>query len=253
MPDEAQATTSRVARTAASLAAASLVVAVIGVLGVQLGILTPFVAFRLFALGAVLGGIMSFLLGAVGLFLTNGGRDPVGARRAWIGAGGGVLMLVVVMVGASGGAGLPAINDITTSLDDPPGYSAAAREAANRDRDMSFPADWVSIVRQAYPDLAPMRLDQSPDEAYRAAVSAARRLGWTITFEDAAAGIFEAKEQSAVFHFIDDISVRVAPDGSSSVVDIRSKSRDGQGDMGVNARRIRAFAKLVAPSNVASR
>jgi uncharacterized protein (DUF1499 family) len=33
----------------------------------------------------------------------------------------------------------------------------------------------------------------------------------------------------------------VRPADGGSVVDVRSKSRDGQGDLGANARRIRAF------------
>ena len=38
------------------------------------------------------------------------------------------------------------------------------------------------------------------------------------------------------------VSIRVRPADGGSVIDLRSKSRDGQGDMGVNAARIRAFA-----------
>ena len=47
---------------------------------------------------------------------------------------------------------------------------------------------------------------------------------------------------SKLFHFQDDIVVRVRPgaDGGS-LVDMRSKSRVGQGDMGANAARIRQF------------
>ena len=153
----------------------------------------------------------------------------------------------------AGGGNVPTINDITTNLEDPPGYVAAARDEANQGRDMSYPAEFVAIVRQGYPDLAPLRVDQPRDQTYQAALDAARQLGWTIVYEDADAGVFEAQEVSSVFHFVDDISVRVAPDGSASIVDIRSKSRDGRGDMGVNAARIRAFSGIVAPSNVASR
>jgi uncharacterized protein (DUF1499 family) len=254
MTDEVQAPTSRIARLAASIAAASISIAVIGILGVQIGVLAPVTAFYLFALGAILGGLLSFLLGAVGLFLTNGGRDPVGARRAWLGAGGGVLLLGTLVMGMAGGGGkAPPINDITTDLQDPPGFVAAAKQAPNAGRDMSYPADFVTVVQESYPDLAPLRVDQSPDDSYRAALAAARQLGWTIIFEDPAAGVFEAQEVSSVFRFVDDISVRIAADGSATVVDVRSKSRDGRSDMGVNAARIRAFGKIVAPGNVASR
>ncbi|MBW2399988.1 MAG: DUF1499 domain-containing protein, partial [Deltaproteobacteria bacterium] len=40
---------------------------------------------------------------------------------------------------------------------------------------------------------------------------------------------------------VDDIVVRVRRDGADSIVDVRSKSRDGRGDMGANAARIRLF------------
>jgi uncharacterized protein (DUF1499 family) len=42
------------------------------------------------------------------------------------------------------------------------------------------------------------------------------------------------------------VRVRAAPNGS--VVDVRSKSRDGQGDMGANAARIRAFRDALGRS-----
>ena len=51
------------------------------------------------------------------------------------------------------------------------------------------------------------------------------------------------------FGFRDDIVVRIRPEGAGSRVDIRSKSRDGESDFGVNARRIREFiARLKAES-----
>ncbi|HEV2866129.1 MAG TPA: DUF1499 domain-containing protein, partial [Allosphingosinicella sp.] len=45
------------------------------------------------------------------------------------------------------------------------------------------------------------------------------------------------------FRFRDNVVVRVRPDsdGSGSVVDMRSISRVGVSDVGVNARRVRAF------------
>ena len=45
-----------------------------------------------------------------------------------------------------------------------------------------------------------------------------------------------------LFGFHDDIAIRIRPDGAQgSRVDVRSKSRDGKGDIGANAARIRAF------------
>ena len=59
-------------------------------------------------------------------------------------------------------------------------------------------------------------------------------------------GRVEARSTSKIFRFVDDIVVRVvpAPDNPEhSIVDIRSRSRDGRGDLGANAARIRAFTQ----------
>jgi uncharacterized protein (DUF1499 family) len=106
---------------------------------------------------------------------------------------------------------------------------------------MSYPQDWVAIVQAAYPDLAPIQVNASPDAAFEAALAQAEAMGWTLTEQDPAAGTFEAEDRTALFRFVDDIRVRVRPDGSGSVIDVRSKSRDGRGDIGANAKRIRAF------------
>ncbi|MEE3332293.1 MAG: DUF1499 domain-containing protein, partial [Myxococcota bacterium] len=140
------------------------------------------------------------------------------------------------------GAGLPSINDITTNLGDPPVFAA---DPAERGRDMTYPADFVLQVGAAYPDLQPHAMSDAPADAFARALGAANELGWEVTLQDAVAGTFEARDATAIFQFIDDVAVRIRPTASGSVLDIRSKSRDGQGDLGANAARIRAFlAKL---------
>jgi uncharacterized protein (DUF1499 family) len=65
---------------------------------------------------------------------------------------------------------------------------------------------------------------------------------WTVIASEPATGMIEAVATSTVFGFQDDIVIRVRPAmGGGSTVDVRSKSRDGKGDLGVNANRIRAF------------
>jgi len=61
---------------------------------------------------------------------------------------------------------------------------------------------------------------------------------------DAAAGTLLARDTSKIFRFVDDIVVRVRPaENGGAIVDVRSKSRVGQGDIGANAARIRRFAE----------
>ena len=153
----------------------------------------------------------------------------------------GVVMILALLIGRSPGADAPSINDITTNLEDPPGYAARTGDHPNADRDMAYPGDWIAIVREAYPDLAPIRLQASPPDAFARTLSRAEALGWTVVEQDPAAGTFEAEDATALFRFVDDISVRVRPEAAGSVVDVRSKSRDGRGDIGANAARIREF------------
>lgn len=70
---------------------------------------------------------------------------------------------------------------------------------------------------------------------------------WKITYKDPATDTFEAVATSRLFHFHDDvvIQIRPTPDGAS-LIEMRSKSRDGIGDFGVNAKRIRHFYDRVA-------
>jgi uncharacterized protein (DUF1499 family) len=75
---------------------------------------------------------------------------------------------------------------------------------------------------------------------------AAVDLGWEIIAEDPSTGRLEATDTSALFQFVDDVAVRIRPTDGGVVIDVRSKSRDGRGDLGANAARIRAFRDALA-------
>ena len=236
---ESNAEISKVATTAVAIAAVSLALPALGVLGIQIGLLAPMTGFYLFGAGALLGGVISLLLGIVGTVLTRGGSDPDGRTRSLTAAGGGAALLGVVVLAGSPAGDLPSINDITTNLADPPAFAA---DPAERGRDMGYPAEFVPQVQKAYADLHPIAMTEAPAAAFDKALAAAESLGWEVTLSDAAAGTFEATDATAIFKFVDDVAVRVRAAQDGAVLDVRSKSRDGQGDIGANAARIRAFA-----------
>ncbi len=64
---------------------------------------------------------------------------------------------------------------------------------------------------------------------------------WTIVDGDPVAGRIGANDRSRWFGFIDDIVIRITASGAGSKIDMRSSSRHGRGDFGVNAARIRAY------------
>ena len=139
---------------------------------------------------------------------------------------------------------VPPIHDITTDIDNPPAFSAvlparAAERAGSVDR---RPPQLGELQKDAYPDLAPLTITLPPTRAFEEALEAAKSMpGWSIIAADANAGRIEASEQSRWFRFIDDVVIRVVGNGAGSRIDVRSTSRQGRSDYGVNAARIRAY------------
>jgi uncharacterized protein (DUF1499 family) len=220
--------------------------ALLGLAAANTGLVAPLTGFQVCIGGALLGGLVGVVLSLIAIVTTRGGRDPVGRQKAWVGLAIGLGLLLAVLAGASTGGDAPPINDITTDLANPPAFASAEVVADYAGRDMSYPAEFVEIVRASYPDLAPLSTDTPPAETYALALAAAESLGWEISAKSDAENRFDAKDTTALFRFVDDVTVRVTADGTGSRVDVRSKSRDGRGDLGANAKRIRALFDAIS-------
>lgn len=214
---------------------------VLGAGSAALHILPAFGGFLVMVLGLGLA-LVAVVTSIVGVVATAPSKNRSGRSAALRGLALGLATVALLAAAASKGRGLPRINDITTNTDDPPVFVAAADAPANQGRDLSYPGEVFAVQQmEAYPDLASLVIDEEPALAYdrvRAAVAAMERM--EITGEDRGDGRLEATQTSALFHFADDVVVRIRPfeDGGSRI-DVRSKSRDGKGDLGVNAARIR--------------
>ncbi len=229
------------ARVAAVVGALSLGLIAIGAGGSLLEILSPYLGFRVFGVGVLLG-LAALLFGLTGVVRTRPGSGRAGAPQAWGGLAVGVLVLLIVGISAGPAANLPAIHDITTDPSDPPVFVAAKRQRAPSDNSTEWDAGLAPLIREAYPDLRPISVALDPDDAFVRAERTARALGWTISESAPAEGRLEAWDQSGIFRFIDDVVIRVrAAPGDGALIDLRSNSRVGQGDVGANAARIRAF------------
>jgi len=138
---------------------------------------------------------------------------------------------------------VPPIHDITTDTDNPPAFaSVVAVRAADGGNSVAYEGPKIAEQqRHAYPDIVPLTVALAPDAAFSRALAAAQQMGWTIVAADGAAGRIEASDRSRWFGFTDDIVIRVAATGSGSRIDLRSSSRLGRSDFGVNAARVRAY------------
>ncbi|MCX7141548.1 MAG: DUF1499 domain-containing protein [Proteobacteria bacterium] len=174
----------------------------------------------------------------------------LGARRALAtGAAGLVLALLVAgpplyqwrMLDQ-----VPRIHDISTDTEAPPAYVAVLPLRKGAENSADYSAEVAPLQKKAYPDIAPVMLDLPPAQAFARAERAARAMGWDIVAAVPEALRIEATDTTLLFGFKDDIVIRVSVAGSGSRVDVRSLSRVGRSDFGVNANRIRKYMKQLA-------
>lgn len=97
-----------------------------------------------------------------------------------------------------------------------------------------------------YPDIQPQRFNQPSDKVFDTALAVAQAMGWEIRETNREQGVIEAIATTRLFKFKDDVTVTITREGDATVVNVRSKSRVGKGDLGTNARRIRAFQAELA-------
>lgn len=141
----------------------------------------------------------------------------------------------------------PALHDITTNLANPPQFEVLALRADNLAGVGSLD-NWRGLHAAAYARLGPITLPKPVPVVTADAVRLAEKSGWQIVRRDPAHGHDEATVSVSYIRFHDDVVIRIVPTegGSHSRVDMRSVSRVGVGDLGVNARRIRDFLAALA-------
>ena len=236
-----------------------------GVVGANLRAIPPMTGFLAFLLSFVTA-ILALLFGLIGLARTLDPERPRGRRKAVVGIVLG--LLIALPVGFTmwrwWSMPYPNINDITTDYDNPPQFvNPPGLSAGSMKYDR---ARLEPIQTKYYPKLDPLRLEEKPNDAFvrvKAAANVAPLYGlqmagqipagpgWFIVYVNPATRTIEGVETSYVFGFRDDfvIQVRPGPDANSSLVEMRSRSRDGTGDFGANYNRIREFFALLKPGS----
>ena len=228
---------------AAMLALAALVLLAAGPVGWRMGWWHYSTAFQTLMPWSGYVGIAAAVVSALALIaaLAGGARGSLLVALAGLGAGG-VATYMPWQAGTTRGV-YPRINDISTDTANPPAFVAGlARRKADGGSDGKYNVEAAAEQRKAYADIAPLKSALAPVEAFRrAAEIAAAMPGWRDIAGDPAANRIEASQASRWFGFTDDVVIRVSADGSGSRIDVRSASRHGRGDFGVNAARIRAY------------
>ena len=222
------------------LAITFLVVIPLAVLTVRSGAWQQGLAlYALACLGSTLIAIVSIVLLMLGRFAPW--RSQL-VKRALLPALPGALLLMSLTTGGD----YPRIHDITTDTADPPLFVAAEKMRGDGANPLDIKPEFIAAQVEAYPDLKTLRSPLTIDDAFTRAVQTVNALGWEIYTEDRNTGIIEAVDTTAIMNFKDDVVIRVRGDADGAIIDTRSVSRVGLGDIGANAKRIRAFQEAFA-------
>lgn len=197
---------------------------------------------------AAYGAGLGLVLSAAGLILARPGAGRRGFVPALLGVAAALPLVAMAIHWEYAARTYPPINDISTDTEDPPVFW-----------DMPNPTDYpgaetAALQRAAYPDLAPLDLAIPPEKAFAHALALVEGKGWELVSKAPQEGRIEATVSSLLYGFKDELTVRITPSNGGAKVDVRSRSRLGRIDRGVNAKRIRAYlAELEARAGETSR
>ena len=145
------------------------------------------------------------------------------------------------------GASGPPIHDITTNPIDPPEFHEVVKRRIFAANDLVFgdadhtAEDMEALHADFYPYLETKVVSMAPAEAIDRSRVVHEEMGLEFINVSESLCVVEATDTSFVFGFKDDVVVRVRSEADRSIIDVRSVSRVGQSDLGVNAERIKTF------------
>jgi hypothetical protein len=195
------------------------------------------------------------LLLALAAFVTIWRWGSPGGGRAFFGLALSALLLLPPAALGARAVLSPRLNDITTDLDRPPMFTVAANERGPGANPIAYDRDNAALQRKAYPNLYPLLADAPPDDVHDLVIALVKERRWRLvvdiplTMPDskgrvpvrAPVGRIEAVARSFVLGFEDDIAIRLTEEEGRTRIDMRSASRYGNVDFGVNAARVSSF------------
>jgi len=147
---------------------------------------------------------------------------------------------------------LPKINDVTTDTVTPPPFVELAKARGPSANSAEYPGESFALRQAAaYPDIRPIKVNRSSEEAFELATDAVRRLEMNVVRQEAPnletdkPGVLEVVDRTMILGFYDDVVIRVTGDANDARIDVRSASRYGAHDLGRNAERTRLILKEI--------
>jgi uncharacterized protein (DUF1499 family) len=146
---------------------------------------------------------------------------------------------------------MPTVADAATNIEDPPSFVALVPvRALSSQNPLAYRREEAaSLQLQYFPDLETMETRMTPSEVITLARQAAEEMGLEVVAAEPAEGRLEATATTFWFGFRDDVVLRARaqPEGGT-LIDIRSASRVGRLDGGVNGKRVRRLMQELRKS-----
>ncbi len=221
-----------------NLAILCLILMPISALGSRFG-LWPFTIGLLLLTGSLLLSLLIQIINAIWLLRKPPAPTKSALRQASLIALPPLVLIATLLEGGS--SGQPAIHNISTDIDNPPQFVAAVERRGESSNPLEYTTKIAELQVSAYPDVQTIKSDLNAVQAFDKSLQVIENIGWEIYAQAPEEGRIEAVDTTFWFGFKDDIVVRIQPVVGGSLIDLRSVSRVGQGDLGANAERIRLF------------
>lgn len=195
---------------------------------------------------AIVAGLALFaVLLSIKGFTSVWRRGDRGFASAFWGAVIALLVLAPFVTTLYQALALPTIYDVSTDVTDPPELFAAGQRT-ERMNPLVNDEDSRGLQSSAYPQVTGRRYEGSPDRILTAVNTVIANNGWTIISQRGEPGedeeiLLEVVARTWLMGFTSDVVIRLADEGETTYVDMRSVSRYGIHDLGENADRITAF------------
>jgi uncharacterized protein (DUF1499 family) len=188
------------------------------------------------------------LLATVGIWRTG---EP-GTARVVFGIAVSLALLAWPAFTALTAMDLPEITDVTTDTQAPPPFTNLGKQRVDGANPAAYnAARFASVQAATYPDLKPLAIGRSTEEAFEVVVEALKKLKIKIEHEQlpnartGQPGFIEAIDRTTIIGFRDDVAIRVSGDARQARIDLRSASRYGGHDLGRNAKRLRDMMREI--------
>ncbi len=136
------------------------------------------------------------------------------------------------------------IHDVSTDTQMPPQFVAVQADRLSTDHDVSYEGETLAKTQHdAYPNIQPLVLKADIQKVLHITKLIVAENNWQLLAvnDQTLPFTIEAVHTSLLFAFKDDVILRLQITDAGTRIDMRSMSRQGKSDLGMNAQRIEAF------------